>query len=164
MGGGSGLPQRRHYWEVGPPLAWTQPACVLGLSNLQSQDCLASYSPREICYIYSHQRVSCFWVSLRVYRRLTFFVIMTLLPSLPPSLLLSSFLLSSLLPLFSSFLPSFLHSLPPSPSFLPPFFPVFLSSLLPKGRISKWYTLYSPSSISTQFKITRPGLARWCNG
>lgn len=161
MGGGSGLPQRRHYWEVGPPLAWTQPACVLGLSNLQSKDCLASYSPREICYIYSHQRVSCFWVSLRVYRRLTFFVIMTLLPSLP----LSFFPLSFSPPSFPYSLPSFLPSFSPSfPSFLPPFFPVFLSSLLPKGRISKWYTLYSPSSISTQFKITRPGLVRWCNG
>lgn len=88
MGGGSGLSQRSPFQrEVGSSLAWAQTTYVLGLSNLQSQDHLTAYSSREICYIWPHERASCFWLSLRAVRRFTFSVLVTLLPSLlPPSL------------------------------------------------------------------------------
>ena len=67
--------------RCGSALAWVQPVCVLRLSDLQFWDHPAAYSSREICYIQSHQRTSCFWIPLRAFRRLTSSVIGTLLSS-----------------------------------------------------------------------------------
>ena len=68
--------------RCGSALAWVQPVCVLRLSDLQFWDHPAAYSSREICYIQSHQRTSCFWIPLRAFKRLTSSVIGTLLSSL----------------------------------------------------------------------------------